>query len=173
VGISRIRSLVLILGAISGSLAHAAGKPELIYPDAPGSSQSCVVPVNPATKRISLAAGAELMLMNCKASQGWVFHVSKDRIAIAGKPGLCLNLGAGARRGIVYLEQCKDTTVKSWDAVGSAVEARRIRAVGGTWNNQCWSIPQLANEKAKFPIPVELDDCKAGRDLTFFIEPKE
>jgi hypothetical protein len=78
--------------------APTSSKPQYIYPDGPGASQSCVVPMDPDKKRYSVAAGAELTLTDCNTVQGKIFNVSPSRISVAGKPNLCVNISAGAHQ---------------------------------------------------------------------------
>ncbi len=153
--------------------AAAPAKARMLYPDGGGLSQSCVVPMDPQTRRYKLAAGAELMLANATSgAQCSVFQVSAQRIAIAGQPNLCVNIGAGSRSGNVYLEACNDVSVTGWDIAGNATTSARVRAVGGPFNNQCWAVPGLADPNVKFPTPVVPADCKrnAAQELKFFVE---
>lgn len=155
--------------AATGSVATSS-KPQYIYPDWPGASQSCVVPIDPETKRYAVKPLAELMLSNCTPAQGLIFNVTPQRISIAGKPNLCVNISAGARQAVLYLEECRDTEVKGWESKGVDKDSGRLRAVGGLWDNQCLAIPELANPNAKFPLRVNAVACAGGgRDLKFFV----
>lgn len=114
----------------------AAGGALMVYPDYPGASQTCVVAVDPVTRREKVEVTSELMLSansrGCKA-----FVVKGNRIASAANPNLCVNVGAGAHRAALYLEECNDVSVRRWDAKGSATDAARIRAEGGPFDNMC------------------------------------
>lgn len=150
--------------------APKPGKPQLIYPDFPGASQTCVVPIDPATKRYKVAAGSELMLANCNAAQGRIFSVSPGRIGIASQPNLCVNVSAGAHQATLYLEDCKDAAVKKWEAAGTSTASARLRAVGGNWNDLCWAAPAIGNNNVRLPIPVNAVPCQGAKDQKFFIE---
>jgi hypothetical protein len=151
----------------------AQDKARLIYPDAPGTSKTCVVPVDPATNRFELALLSELKLIDASSGgQCELFVVSKQRISIVGHPDLCVNIGAGASRGMLYLEACRDVSVTSWDIKATAAESSRLRSVGGPFDNMCWAIPNLANENAQFPLRVQPALCQKNVDneLKFFVE---
>lgn len=117
-----------------------------------------------------LGAGAALVLSaQCSPSQGTIFLVSKDALRIAGKPNLCVNINAGARAAQPYLDICADTEVKRWDAGGSSTAAARLRSVGGLWANQCRSVRDIQNNKARFQLDADAVDCRPGKNLKFFI----
>jgi hypothetical protein len=148
-------------------------KARLIYPDAPGTSKTCVVPVDPATNRFKLALLSELKLIDASAGgQCELFVASKQRISIIGHPDLCVNIAAGASRGVLYLEACRDVSVTGWDIKATAAESSRLRSLGGPFDNMCWAIPNLADGNAKFPLRVQPALCQKNVDneLKFFIE---
>jgi hypothetical protein len=162
-----------ILPELSHAQSTAPNKARLIYPDAPGTSQTCVVPVDPATNRFKLAPLSELKLISASSEgQCKLFVVSKKRISIIGRPDLCVNIGAGASRGVLYLEACRDVSVTGWDIKATAAESSRLRSLGGPFDNMCWAIPNLSDENAKFPLRVQPATCQKNVDneLKFFVE---
>lgn len=157
--------------AASPKPAGAAAAPaKLLYPDFAGASQSCVVPVDPETRRYSVKPQAKLALINCAPNQGKLWVVSRNRITVAGRPELCVGASAGASSADLYLEACADVNVDSWDLAANATQSARMRIAGGMFANQCVNIPQL-NNPANPPMPyfIQVKDC--GRnDLKFFLE---
>ena len=126
---------------------------EMINPDFPGASQSCVV-----AKGSKWAQGVPLVLDTCPGDR------SANRFVRAGgemridkAPGLCVGLAVGAHRATVVLETCVEATRK-WTSDATGATSGLIRSN----MNDCWAIPDLANEKAKFPFAVEAVDCKGG-----------
>jgi hypothetical protein len=151
-------------------VAAKPGKPQMIYPDVPGASQTCLIPVDPMSRRFKVAVGSALVLSaKCSPSQGAIFLVAKDAIRVAGKPNLCVNISAGAHAAQPYLENCADTEVKNWDVGGSSSASARIRSVGGLWDNQCWSVRDIQNDRARYPLDVDAVACRPGKDPKFFI----
>ena len=163
-------------GGVSAPPAHPvapaapADRATLIYPDVPGASQLCLVPINPDTRRYSVNAMSQLALINCTPNQGTIWVVQRNRITVAGRPDLCVAASAGAHSADLYLESCKDSNVSGWEAGGNATQSARLRITGGLFANQCLSVPQL-NDPAnpRLPYTVQLKSC--GRDdLKFFVE---
>jgi Ricin-type beta-trefoil lectin domain len=147
-----------------------AAQAKLLYPDVAGASQSCVVPVDPDTRRYSVKPLAKLALINCAPNQGKMWVVSRNRITVAGRPDLCVGAAAGARSADLYLETCAGVNVDSWDLAANATQSTPMRIAGGMFANQCVSIPEL-NNSSNPPMPyfIQLKDC--GRnDLKFFLE---
>ena len=162
-----------MLPEMSYAQSSVPNKARLIYPDAPGASQTCVVPVDPDTNRFKLELLSELKLIGTSSEgQCKLFVVSKRRISIIGRPDLCVNIAAGAGRGILYLEACRDVSVTGWDIKATAAESSRLRSLGGPYDNMCWAIPNLGNENAKFPLRVQPAPCQKNVDneLKFFVE---
>lgn len=170
-------SLLPLAVVLFAELAHAqpigSKKPRMLYPDFPGASQTCVVPIDQATRRIKVAPLSELMLITASSEvQCQVFVISRQRISLAGRPDLCVNIGAAAHRGQLYLEACKDVSVTSWEINGTSSSSSRLRALGGPFDNMCWAIPSLGDEKAIFPLRVLPAVCQknVANELKFFAE---
>ncbi|MEB3124654.1 MAG: hypothetical protein VKL00_03270 [Synechococcales bacterium] len=174
-------SLLPLAVVLFAELAHAqptgSKKPRMLYPDFPGASQTCVVPIDQATRRINVAPSSdertELMLISANSeAQCQVFVISKQRISIAGRPDLCVNIGGSARRGLLYLEKCGDVSVTGWEIKGTSTSSSRVRALGGLFDNMCWEIPSLSDEKAKYPLRVLPAVCQknVANQLKFFVE---
>jgi len=170
-------SLLPLAVVLFAELAHAqptgSKKPQELYPDFPGASQTCVVPIDQNTVRYKLALGSELMLISASSeAQCQVFVVSKKRISVVGRPDLCVNIGASARRGLLYLEKCGDVSVTGWDITATSTTSSRVRALGDPFDNMCWEIPSLGDEKAKFPLRVLPAVCQknVANQLKFFVE---
>lgn len=159
--------------ARSAAPAIGAARNRMIYPDAAGASQTCVMPVDEKTRRPRVAAGAKLMLVACSGSAGSAFVVANRQITLAGRPDLCVAVSAGARAAEMTVETCKDSNVSAWDAAGSSTKAARIRVAGGIFTDECWAVPKL-DDPANPPLPYELllKPCGApGKgDLQFFVE---
>jgi hypothetical protein len=159
-------------GSATPAAKAAPAKARMLYPDYPGASQTCLIPIDPDTRRYKVAEGSQLVLsLATSGAQCSVFVVSRQRITLAGKPNLCVNVGASARAGFAYLEACKDVSVTGWDIAATSTTSSRIRAVGGPHNNTCFALPQIADERVKMPV-VELQPCKANaaQDMKFFLE---
>ena len=170
-------SLLPLVVVLFAELAHAqptgSKKPRMLYPDFPGASQTCVVPIDQATRRIKVAPLSELMLISANSeAQCQVFVISNQRISIAGRPDLCVNVAAAAHRGQLYLEACEDVSVTGWEIKGTSTSSSRVRALGGPFDNMCWAIPSLGDEKAKFPLRVLPAVCQknVSNELKFFVE---
>lgn len=179
---NRIRlSLLPLTAVLFTGLSHtqtpALANPRMLYPDSPGASQTCVVPINPETGLYEVALLSELMLISATSeSECKMFAISKQRIKIVGMDdepqNLCVNVGAGARNGRFYLENCDDVSVTGWEVKGTSTSSSRVRSLGGIFNNQCFTIPGLASKRAKFPLPILPATCKknAAQELKFFAE---
>lgn len=148
----------------------AVAKARLIYPDVPGASQLCVMPLDEKTRRPRAAAGSRLMLVQCQAAMGSAFALDRGRITLAGQPDLCVTVAANARTADLVVSACQGSNVPAWEASGSATQAARVRAAGGVFQNQCWSAPQL-DDPANPPLPyaLQLKDCGRG-DQRWFLE---
>jgi hypothetical protein len=167
-----ITSSIVFSSAVNAQSASKS-KGQIIYPDLPGFSQTCVVPIDQDTVRYKLASGSELMLVSATSeAQCQVFVVSKKRISVVGRPDLCVNIAASARRGVLYLEQCKDVSVASWNITASSTQSSRIRSLGEPFDNMCWTIPNSSNEEAKFPLRVQPAVCQKNmaNEIKFFVE---
>lgn len=179
---NRIRlSLLLLTAFLFTGLSHAQtpalANALMLYPDTPGASQTCIAPVNLETGRYKIALGSQLMLISATSeSECKLFVISKQRIRVAGMDddpqNLCVNVGAGARNGIFNLENCDDVSVTGWEVNGTSTSSSRVRSLGGVFNNQCFTIPSLANPRAKFPLPILPATCmeNAAEELKFFVE---
>jgi hypothetical protein len=67
----------------------------MIYPDYGGASQSCVIPIDPQTRRFRVIEGAVLALgANPPLDQCKTLLVSRQRISIAGPPGTSARIRA-------------------------------------------------------------------------------
>jgi hypothetical protein len=147
-----------------------AAKKRLIYPDVAGASQTCVMPVDEKTRRVRMDAGARLMLVACSADNASAFALANRQLVLAARPDLCVTVSAGARQAHLVIDRCQDSNVTAWEATGTSTAAARIRVAGGVFDNQCWSIPRLA-DPANPPLPYDLvlKDCGKG-DMRFFVE---
>lgn len=141
----------------------AQPKGEMIYPDYPGASQSCVAP-----KGMKWSEGTPLTLNTCPPDgSANRFVRAGGELRIDGAPDLCVGVSRGAKRAVVELQKCGEASAK-WTSAASAAGSATIRSDVG----ECWAIPKLADEKAEFPFEVEAVDCaaKPSRAAKFFFE---
>jgi hypothetical protein len=141
----------------------AEPKGDMISPDFPGASQSCVI-----AKGLHWAAGVPLVLDTCpRDKSAYRFVRAGGEIRIAGVPGLCVGLSVGAHRATLVLEKCSEAT-RQWTSAATGTTAALIRSN----MDDCVAIPALANDKATFPFEIEAAACKAvkPKPVTFFFE---
>lgn len=123
---------------------------EIIWPDFPGASQSCIM-----ARGMKWADGVPLVLGTCPGddSANRFVRVSGEiRIDLA--PGLCVGIARGARRAVVELQKCAEAGGQ-WSSSATSAQSATIRSNLG----ECWTIPALEDNKAKFPFAIEADPC--------------
>jgi hypothetical protein len=137
------------------SAARPAG--EMIYPDVPGASQSCVKASGGRWQ-----AGVALVLDNCKVPGDNVFARSGGTVVIEKQPGLCVAL---SKADTLVLAAC-DSQQATWQSDADSINAKAVRSSAG----MCWNIPALADPKAKFPFPITAGPCNpdATKNPKFF-----
>lgn len=145
--------------------AAMAAKPkgEMFYPDFPGASQSCVM-----ARGGKWTEGAQLVLDNCPGDgSSNRFLRAKDTIAIDKADGLCVGVSRSGPRPLATLQMCGGADT-AWSAVSKQAESAAVRSPA----NECWTIPKLADDKAKFPFEIVVGPCdaKADRQIRFFFE---
>lgn len=145
--------------------AAAAAQPrgEMIYPDYPGASQSCIVP-----RDGKWVEGAPLTLDNCPSdSSANRFKRGSDAISIDKAEGLCVGVLRGGPKPVAALQKCGDASAK-WSSSFKSGDSATVRSP----DNACWTIPKIVDENAKFPFAVEIAPCdpKADKQLKFFFE---
>ncbi len=86
-------------------------------------------------------------------------------LTIDKQPGLCVGVARGPQRPTVQLQKCAEAGTK-WTSKASSAESAPIVSGEG----DCWSIPALADDAAKFPVPVEAAPCRdaKAKPLRFF-----
>ncbi|HMN72424.1 MAG TPA: hypothetical protein PKA55_11220 [Rhodoblastus sp.] len=141
----------------------AQPKGETISPDFPGASQSCVV-----ARGGKWITGAELVLDTCPGDRSANrFLRAGDVLKIDKSEGLCAGVARGGPTPFVALRTCGEAGAQ-WSADYRQGEPAPVRSA----DNECWTIPKLADEKAKFPFEIVVAPCdpKADRQLRFFFE---
>ncbi len=126
------------------SAARPAG--EMIYPDVPGASQSCV-----KANGGRWQAGVALVLDNCKVPGDNVFARSGGTVVIERQPGLCVAL---SKADTLVLAAC-DSQQSKWLSDADSLNAKAVRSSEG----MCWTIPALADSNAKFPLAITAEPC--------------
>jgi hypothetical protein len=125
-------------------------KGEMIWPDFPGASQSCIMP-----RGMKWADGVPLVLGTCpgdKSANRFVRAAGEIRIDRASD--LCVGIARGARRAVVELQKCTEAGGQ-WSSPATNTQSATIRSSMG----ECWIIPALQDDKAKFPFAIEADFC--------------
>ncbi|MCB1542674.1 MAG: RICIN domain-containing protein [Rhodoblastus sp.] len=141
----------------------ARPKGEYIYPEYPGASQSCIV-----VRGGKWVEGALLVLDTCPGDGSPNrFLRAGSEIRIDKTAGLCVGVAQGGAKTLVALQKCGDAGAQ-WSTTYKNFEAAALRSS----DNACWTIPKLADEKAKFPFEIVVAPCdpKADRQLKFFFE---
>jgi len=134
---------------------------DMISPDWPGASQSCVTPHG---GRWTAGAALELSA-RCPATSANVFLRKDGAIMIDRRPSLCVGISRGAHRATVELQKCAEAATK-WTSRATAGAPATIESSEG----DCWTIPAIADEGARFPVAVEATPCADSktRPLKFF-----
>ena len=139
--------------------AVSAARPggEMIYPDAPGASQSCV-----KANGGRWQAGVALVLDNCRLPGDNVFARSGGTVVIERQPDLCVALSKG---DTLVLAACNGQQSK-WQSSADSLNAQAVRSSEG----MCWTISALADLNAKFPLAITAEPCDpdAGKNPKFF-----
>ncbi|MFT4097619.1 MAG: ricin-type beta-trefoil lectin domain protein [Rhodoblastus sp.] len=152
-----------LTGARAAAAVAAQPKGEMIYPDFPGASQSCVV-----ARGGKWIEGAQLALDTCPGDgSANRFVRTGDALKIDKAEGLCVGVAQGAPRPLVALQKC-GAPGAGWSADYKQGEPTVVRSS----EKQCWTIPKLADDKAKFPFEIVAAPCdpKADKQLRFFFE---
>lgn len=141
----------------------AQPKGEYAYPDYPGASQSCVV-----ARGGKWIAGAPLELDTCPGDgSANRFVRAGDAMKIDKTEGLCVGVARGGPNPLAALQKCGDEGA-NWSADSKQAESATVRSR----RNECWAIPKLADDTAKFPFEIVVAPCdpKADKQLKFFFE---
>ncbi|HVZ52236.1 MAG TPA: hypothetical protein VG986_09735 [Pseudolabrys sp.] len=141
----------------------AQPKGDMIYPDYPGASQSCIMP-----RGGNWVEGAPLVLDNCPADKSANRFVRVGgEIRVDGAPNLCAGLVVGAHSAFVELQKCGEAG-RQWRSPATSTTSALIRSKEG----DCWTIPKIADDKAIFPFEIEADACRGGhaRPIKFFFD---
>lgn len=141
----------------------AQPKGEMIYPDFPGASQSCVM-----ARGGKWIEGAQLVLDNCPGDgSSNRFLRTKDMLAIDKADGLCAGVARGGPKPLATLQKCGGAET-AWSAASKQTDSGVVRSPA----NECWTIPKLADDKAKFPFEIVVAPCepKPDRQIKFFFE---
>jgi len=152
-----------LTGAKAAAAMAAQPKGEMIYPAFPGASQSCVI-----ARGGKWVEGAQLVLDNCPADNSSNrFLRTADMMKIDKADGLCAGVARGGPKPLAAIQKCGDAGAK-WSSSYKPVDAATVRSA----DNECWTIPKLADDKAKFPFDIVVAPCdpKADRQLKFFFE---
>ena len=151
-----------LTGAKAAAAVAAQPKGEMIYPDYPGASQSCVI-----ARGGKWVEGAPLVLDRCPGGPGANrFMRAGEAITIDKADGLCVGIARGGPKPVAALQKCGDPGTK-WSSAykDKDMEAGVVRSS----DNECWSIPKLADDNAKVPFEVLVASCdpKADKQLKF------
>lgn len=141
--------------------AQPAG--EMIYPDFPGASQSCIGIEG------RLQTGATPVLHNCKLPADRIFvRNAEGRLSIDKNPRLCIDLESPGmmRPPQLVLNECRQSS-RTWTWQGRGTDSGVVRSSDGL----CWRIPALADPNAQFPFAITAMPCSrtAGENLRFFV----
>jgi len=155
--------------ALTGAKAAAANatqpKGEYVYPDYPGASQACVV-----VRGGKWIEGAQLVLDTCPRDKSAnLFLRAADATKIDKTDGLCVGVSRSGPKPLAALQKCGDSGAK-W--ISAYKEKDLEPGVVRSADNECWTIPKLADDKAKFPFEILVAPCeaKADKQLKFYFE---
>ena len=152
------------LTATKAAAAVAAQpKGEMIYPDYPGASQSCII-----ARGSKWVEGAQLVLDRCPGGPGANrFLRAGEALQIDKADGLCVGVARSGPKPLAALQKCGDAGTK-WSSSTKSTDAASVRSA----DNECWTIPKLPDDKAKFPFEILIAPCAAKADdqLKFFFE---
>ncbi len=152
-----------LTGAKAVAAVAAQPKGEMIYPDFPGASQSCVV-----ARGGKWIEGAQLALDNCPGgASANRFLRSGDAIRIDKADGMCVGVARGGPKPLAAIQTCGQAGT-TWSSNPKPGEAGTVRSA----DNECWTIPKLADDNAKFPFEIIVAPCdpKADKQVRFFFE---
>ena len=142
-------------------LAPAPSQGMMIYPDFPGASQSCVVPMG-----MKWTAGTPLVLTNCPQRGSFGFALSGRVVSVADRANLCVGSTKDGSRTIMELQYCAGATSK-WAFTAGGTSSGNVQSDDG----RCWVVPKLSQDGAKFPFPIETVSCGGSPQPTkFFFE---
>ncbi len=153
-----------LTGAKAAAATAAKPKGEMIYPDFPGASQSCVI-----ARGGKWGEGTQLVLDNCPGDgSSNRFVRAGDAIQVDKVEGQCVGVARSGAKALASIQKCGDAGTKWTSSFKSAGEAAAIRSA----DNECWTIPKLADEKAKFPFEIVVAPCdpKPDKQLKMFFE---
>lgn len=152
-----------LTGAKAAAATAAQPKGEMIYPDYPGASQSCVI-----ARGGKWSEGAQLVLDTCPGDgSSNRFVRGADAMRIDKADGMCVGVARGGSKPLAAIQKCGETGTK-WSSTYKPVDAAAVRS----GDNECWTIPKLADDKAEFPFEIVVAPCdaKADKQLKFFFE---
>jgi len=141
----------------------AQPKGEYIYPDYPGASGACVV-----ARGGKWVEGAQLVLNTCPSDKSPNrFLRMSDMMKIDKTDGLCAGVAQGGAKLVAALQKCGAEGTR-WSSRYKPAEAAPVRSNGG----ECWTIPKLADDKAKFPFEIVVAPCDpdGSRQVRFYFE---
>ena len=109
----------------------------------------CLMP-----KGMKWAEGVPLVVDNCPYGKSVSrFMRVGDAIRVDGTPELCVGVARGART--LELQKCAGVGVR-WSYEAASLGGALARSNSG----DCWTIPELDNEKAKWPLAVAALPCQ-------------
>jgi hypothetical protein len=149
----RSRRGVLVPARVAAAPARAAPAPaagDMITPDVPGASQSCIGP-----RGGRWVAGADLVLHNCQPKTNNLFTRARGIVTVSNNT-LCIV--ARGDRAPLELGGCGGGPDSTWTWAGSGTNPGPISSPDG----RCWTIPALHNPNAVFPFPVVAVRCQGG-----------
>lgn len=152
-----------LTGARAAAAAAAQPKGETISPDYPGASQACVV-----ARGGKWSEGVHLVLDTCPGDgSASRFVRGADAMKIDKVDGICAGVARGGPKPLAAIQKCGEAGAK-WSSTYKPGDAATVRS----GDNECWTIPKLADDKAKFPFEIVVAPCdaKADKQLKFLFE---